>query len=562
MLSLFLLHIFITILSFFSGFLFYYFISKDNKTANEYKPVIFYLVTGLIGLTIILQITVLFAPINKYFQVIFLVLFAILSLLVRKPLAAFARHLLNEIKRQPPLAIITFLTLWLLVLILNAGPTQMDDTESYHLQAINWIKEYGTVPGLVHLHERFAFNSSWFSTISFFDISFNHLNFYTALNGTLSLWLAGYFIGLLNGKGNSLFFAGLLLFLVALFSWPLIRGNATNTNYDYITAVVVFVLFIETVRNAGTIKKKILTAEWMIWPAYLVTVRIINFPLLLLSVFAFFSLLNRKEYTKILTYTLISLALIIPFLVRNIILSGYLFYPSLSFDWFTPDWKADPRKTKELLRFIKYFNRVNTGIWPLEKTESLGFFQWIKAWMQFMFTYDKIIFIPGIAGFLIFPLVMKRINFFLPVPVRFFTGVIALNIIIWFFIAPDPRFIYGGLLIGLSLLAISLTQILHIPDFTRLSFVSLFFIFITTAGFTVSKIITTKKFPDLLYPYSLPSPPLRTISAGRIQLYIPDKILNNWNPRCYDTKLPCLYEVDPNLQARGTTIEDGFKLKN
>jgi hypothetical protein len=184
----------------------------------------------------------------------------------------------------------------------------------------------------------------------------------------LSLWLAGYFIGFFKGKGNSLFFTGLLLFLVALLSWPLIRGNATNTNYDYIAAVVVFILFIETVRNPGAIKKNILTAEWLIWPAYLFTVRITNFPLLLLSVFALFSLLKQKEYTKILTYTLISLALIVPFLARNIILSGYMFYPSLSFDWFTPDWKADPGKTKELLRFIKYFNRVKTGIWPLEKT--------------------------------------------------------------------------------------------------------------------------------------------------------------------------------------------------
>lgn len=562
MLSLFLLHIFTTILSLFSGFLFYYFISKDQRTGIGYKPVIFYLITGIIGLTILPQIIVLFAPINGYFQAIFLLLIITLSLLLRTSLIAFARHLFNEIKKQSALAIVTFFTVWILVLLLNAGPTQMDDTESYHLQIIKWIKEYGTVPGLVHLHERFAFNSSWFSTIGLFDVPVNHLNFYSALNGSLSLWLAGYFIWLLSSKGNGLFFTGLLLSLVALFSWPLIRGNATNTNYDYVTAIVIFILFIETVRNPAGIKKNILSAEWLIWPAYLFTVRITNFPILLLSAFAFISLLKQKEYNKLFTYTLISLALIIPFLVRNIMLSGYLFYPSLSFDWFSPDWKADPEKTKELLRFIKYFNRVSTGVWPLEKTESLGFFQWVKAWIQYMYTYDKIIFIPGIAGLLIFPLVMKKIIYFFPAPVRFFIGVAALQIIIWFFIAPDPRFIYGCLLIGVSILAISLMQILHLSTFSRLPVISLFFVFITTTGFTVSKMINTKNFPDWLYPYSLPSPPVQTISIDNIQLYIPEKILNNWNSRCYDTKLPCLYEVDPRLQARGTTVRDGFRLKN
>jgi hypothetical protein len=43
-------------------------------------------------------------------------------------------------------------------------------------------------------------------------------------------------------------------------------------------------------------------------------------------------------------------------------------------------------------------------------------------------------------------------------------------------------------------------------------------------------------------------------------LHIPEKILNNWNPRCYDIALPCLYQVDPRLRARGKTVKEGFKL--
>jgi hypothetical protein len=561
MLSLFLLHISITLFSLFSGFLFYHYIIRDNKTNSVYKPVFFYLITGLIAITTVLQLIVLFAPIKGYVQVLFLLAFFLLCILARGPLVIFTSYIRNEIKNQPTLAIITFFIAWLLLLLLNAGPTQMDDTESYHLQSIKWIKEYGSVPGLVHLHQRFAFNSSWFSTIAFFNVPAGHLNYYTSLNGSVSLWLTAYFIRLMSRKDNNLFIIGLFLFLIGLLSWPLIRGNATNTNYDSITNVIILILFIETARTSHLTRKIVIHPEWMIWPAYLFTVRITNAPFLLLTVFAFFNLLRQKEYRRLLTYVLICLLLTITFLARNVILSGYLLYPSLSFDWFTVDWKADPVKTKELLRFIKYFNRVNTGIQPLEKTESLAFFDWIKTWFHYMFSFDKIIFIPGFLGLLLFPFMIKKITWFQSPVVKLFIAAIALQIITWFMIAPDPRFIYGCLLIGIVILAVSFVHFLPDQLLLRLFFPSLVLILTTTTGFVVSKILTTKSFPGRVYPYSLPTPPLQTISIGNIELYVPDKILNNWNPRCYDTKLPCLYEIEPGLQPRGATIADGFKIK-
>ncbi len=561
MLSLFLLHIFINLLSLFSGFLFYRYIIPDRKADNEYRPIPFYLITGLIAITIVLQTIVLFAPINGNVQVLLLLVLLLLCIVTRGPLVSFISHIRNEIRNQSSLAIIAFLIVWILLLLLNSGPIQMDDTESYHLQSIKWIKEYGSVPGLVHLHQRFAFNSSWFSTIAFFDFPAGHLNYYTALNGTLSLWLAGYFIRLIGRKNNNSFITGLFLLLIGLFSWPLIRGNATNTNYDYITTAILLILFIETARTSDLTRKMVLFPEWLIWPAYLFTVRITNAPFLLLTAFAFINLIKEKEYRRLLTCSFLCLVLVATFLARNVILSGYLFYPSMSLDWFIVDWKASPEKTNELLRFIKYFNRVNTGIWPLEKTESLGSFQWIKAWLHYMFSFDKIIFIPGILGLLVFPFMIKRISWLQSVQVKLFIAAIALQIITWFMIAPDPRFIYGCLLIGIVILAVSFAHFLPDQLLLRLFTPMLVSIMIITGGLVVSKILNTKSLPGLVYPYSLPTPPLQTLSIGNIELHIPEKILTNWNPRCYDTKLPCLYEIEPGLKPRGATLADGFKLE-
>jgi hypothetical protein len=242
-------------------------------------------------------------------------------------------------------------------------------------------------------------------------------------------------------------------------------------------------------------------------------------------------------------------------------LSGYPFYPSLAFDWFNPDWKADHKKTTALLHFIKYFNRVNTGLQPMEYTETLAFPKWIVSWFRFMFTYDKIIFIPGMIGLLAFPFLAKRNPLFSSLAVRFFVLVIGMQLILWFLVAPDPRFIYGCLLAGICILIFSFQP----ADLTRKfkpSIISIFLagISILVGGYAIFKLQSNPAAPGWVTPKSLPGPGLQTVKVDGVTMYIPEKIGTNWNPRCYDTDLPCLYLVDPRIKLREKTIKGGFRL--
>ena len=58
----------------------------------------------------------------------------------------------------------------------------------------------------------------------------------------------------------------------------------------------------------------------------------------------------------------------------------------------------------------------------------------------------------------------------------------------------------------------------------------------------------------------LPTPLTKTIVVDGILLRIPEKVLNNWNPRCFDLQLPCLYMLNPYLRARGSDIRNGFRV--
>jgi hypothetical protein len=68
-------------------------------------------------------------------------------------------------------------------------------------------------------------------------------------------------------------------------------------------------------------------------------------------------------------------------------------------------------------------------------------------------------------------------------------------------------------------------------------------------------------YRNLVKPHPLPVPEYRIVRIDGIDLRIPGKILDNWNPRCYGLPLPCLYRVNPRLHSRGKDIRDGFRLE-
>src|SRR5688572_24809922 len=394
MIILLLIHILITISCLWAGFIFYTIILKNK----EVKPLIFYTISGLIMFTLASQLAVLFMPVNFYFFCILFVLLVLYSVLKWKLFIQFAQLIIKETSSVPFMAKVLLCLIWLMILVINAGPVIMDDTESYHIQAIKWIQEQGSVPGIANLHARFGFNSSWFSNVALFN--FPQGNLFTGLNGTLSLWFSYYIIiasfSIRNEKYNSSLAVPLLFVLaLSLIIWPLIRGNATNTNYDFITTLIVFVLFMESFFKNKSFSW---SPEWIIWPAYLFTVRITNYPLLILSIVGIYFLIKSGKWKLLISLITCCVLLVIPFLTRNVIVSGYMFYPAPYFDFFNVDWKTDPQIMDQLLQFIKYYNRVNTTFLDTEQTIALGSTGWIPSWFQYMYWHDKLILVPGIAG--------------------------------------------------------------------------------------------------------------------------------------------------------------------
>ncbi len=567
MLAIFLLQIVITIICSLAGILFYLFMPKKREFGA--RPLIFYPIMGLIAISLISQVAVLFFPVNLFFSLSSLLLIFILVFIKRKRVIPICLDIVRYLKGQSIIQMALAVSVWLMIIVLNSGPTVMDDTESYHIQMVKWANEYGTVPGIVNLHFRFGFNSSWFTAISFFLPPVESLNFFTVLNGTISAWFGMFLLLQLTplvqrGRNNSIspIQIGILFaLLLSFFCWPMIRATASTANYDFITTVLVLVLFIKLLQEGKQITPSHFAPELIIWPVYLFTVRIINYPLLFLSVYGLYLLLKEKDWRRAGLFLFVAAALVGPFLTRNLILSGYPFYPSTAFNFFNLDWKADNEMINWLKHYIKYYNRVNEGLLSIEETAQLKSPNWILSWFRYMYLYDKPVVIAGMAGLLLNFIFLKRALVIYSTPIRIFILVICAQLISWFLVAPDPRFVYGCLLCGAILLPVIILK--NRSGAINRSIFQCVFIGLASAVlfYTAMKIGQNKAYRNFLLPYRLPQPPVKEVVVDKIPLKIPDRIRDNWNARCYSTDLPCLYIVNPKLRARGKTIGDGFRLE-
>jgi hypothetical protein len=536
------------------GMLVYGFIRKAKPAQTH---IIHFLVTGLISLTALGQWIVLILPLSRFVVLLFFMIVLILCTVMRKFLFERFRECRTEIIKRGPVFYFCLISLVFMILILNAGPFRMDDTDSYHIQMVKWIQEFGSVPGIANLHLRFGFNSSWFVSIAMLNYPVKGLNNFGSLNGVLSLWLCYYLLQKLfdttekkSDTGGGLPIACFILLIFCLLDWPMIRGSAASTNYDFISTCCIIILFVDFFFYG-----KQITVEWFIWPLYLFTVRMMNFPLLFLSIGYIYT--NRRNWSavKMLMIFVASGFLIIPFLIRNTILSGYPFYPVYQLDLFSMDWKADKLNLVEISRYIRYYNRVNPGFQSLAVTEKLGFPDWILNWYKYLFQFDRLIFTLSVFGYFILLLNIKKIKTYAS---RIFIFTMICQLISWFFIAPDPRFVYGPLLFGIF--AVLAELIPHRGSWIRLVKYSVTFTGSLILIYSVSKLVQDREYRNYFVPHRLPVPEIHTIVVNNIQLHIPEKVLNNWNPRCYDIELPCLYKPDNRLEARGTKIADGFRL--
>lgn len=393
---------------------------------------------GFAAVIVLLQIWSIFLPVNLYFLITILLATIIFTLLFKRKIKISGINL----------NFVFISALILLVISYYASQSVgWDDTLLYHLNAVKWANLYPVVPGLGNLHMRLGFNSSFFLFASMFNNwlmqnKASHLALFT-IASVLSLeilWI------LLYSKDRNLKF-------FCLFVIPLIFSNIAKNEIiaslssDFACLLLAIATAIEFLKGD---KKSLIVAG--ILSVVLITIKpsSIVFSLAVL-IFAFYELVlknNTKTRLKSLfIYLSVFSLFIIPYVVRNYYLTGWLFYP-LPILGMKADWAMPSGQVRGLYITINTWAKVPEAQWY--KFIDASFWQWFPVWYpKNRYAPEFVLFFFSLGIVILAPLSKIFDIRYMKHQIRTITFIfISLVSILYVFLtAPDMRF--GGIYIWL-----------------------------------------------------------------------------------------------------------------
>ena len=289
---------------------------------------------------------------------------------------------------------------------------------------------------------------------------------------------------------------------------------------------------------------------------------------------------------KLFLVTSITCAIIIlPWLIRNYYLSGYLIFPFPNLDIFNPDWKMPDAAADFEHRSISNWAKMQGANYM--NVEKMSVFQWFPNWFYNISSTWRILVILAFSSPLILSLAfvfrsrLKSVLDFQKILIIWLTAFT--GTLFWFFTAPDVRFGFPFIIAsGLSLIFLLEKQLSILRDVSKLNLKYLPYIFVALL-FTVQ----VKQFLfirhdavsgiQLIKPLSPDSQTFyrsmdvegadKNVQYSQKPIQYTTKKLCNFNlfvpindDRCYCQPLPCTPYYNDKLILRGETLQEGFKI--
>lgn len=235
------------------------------------------------------------------------------------------------------------------------------DTAVYHAQAIRWLEEAGAVPGLANVETRIGYNPSWFVPEVLASWGRWLGSPLQTLNALLLFVYSAYALGAV-GEFRSIVCASAmlrLLLLPLLLFWCL--DDVASLSPDPAVTTLVFVVLSQAValpipsrlQSFGAVH-----AALTLLAFFAVTVKMSAIALLLLPIVWVWRNVSRQTWQWLLKLAGAAAIIIAPWLLRNVIITGYLLFPFPALDLFDFDWKLDRAELYEHVEYIRNFARV------------------------------------------------------------------------------------------------------------------------------------------------------------------------------------------------------------
>jgi hypothetical protein len=329
---------------------------------------------GLFSVTILASIWAVFGRINIEFHTFLLLLNGLLFFKFKDEIIGIYKSFILNFNQLELILKIFLTTITLFILAQCASIPYVIDNESYYIQTIKWINEYGFVKGIVNLHFFLGQTSGWHVTQSVFNFSFLYANF-NDLSGFCLL--LGNFFAILklqefykNGTKNYLLIG--LFPLSNIFLFQFISAPSPDIPV-YVLSFILFFYFLENFKKAS-VEVFNLVVILILFTLYIknTTIAFIIFPIILLAFN--FKLLSKNLIKPIVISTLI-LAL---FIAKNMIICGSPVFPSKLFGAFTTDYAIPDSIENFYYDQLKYYGYFV----DMQQYNSMSAFQLFLRWLS------------------------------------------------------------------------------------------------------------------------------------------------------------------------------------
>ncbi|TGV04563.1 LIC_10190 family membrane protein [Flavivirga rizhaonensis] len=335
--------------------------------------IIIHQVLGLFLYTIITSVFAFFTRIHIEYYLGILTINILIAYIYRNRFKFYINALVKSIRELKTNYKLLYLFLFFIILAQSSTQPYLLDNESYYIQTIKWLNEYGYVKGLANLHMFLGQNSAWHAlqaglNFPFFSIDFNDLN------GFLFVIIGYLAIEKLNNykpRGSIQDFAFGMILIFSLFLMQFINSPSPDL-IIFLLAPYVFYLFIIGYKNMEVDDFKIILSLVLFLCFVKVTMGILSILVIILFIKHFNTLKN-----KIIHYFILSGGILILFLLKNAIVSGYLIYPIQSLDILDVNWKQ-PKILLEFYNNGTYLAGMNNNA----DVSTLNVIERFKYWIS------------------------------------------------------------------------------------------------------------------------------------------------------------------------------------
>ncbi len=347
---------------------------------------------GLVFVTVYAQFFSLFYKVGLLANVLFLIACIVAGAVFRRELAERIKGLWHGVPAGRKAG---FLILFLLFAYGASRGVIHYDTGLYHAQSIRWIEEYGVVKGLGNLHCRLAYNSSAFSLSAFYSFSFLGGQSYHCVAGFMALLLAAVCSRITEALKRKRLLLSDIARIIGIYYLMIIFDEMISPASDYFMVLTVFYIVIHYLDLVEKGEENWIPFGLLaLLCAYTVSLKLSAALIVLLAAKPAAMLIKEKDWKGIAGFFGLGLTILLPYLIRNVLVSGWLVYPFTFIDFFAVDWKI-PREIADYdAREIQVWGR---GLYDVARYDEPAW-KWMKDWFPMQTSLDKLFIMSGAAA--------------------------------------------------------------------------------------------------------------------------------------------------------------------